>query len=68
VSPASIGVSETITFDKLRKRAVVREAGPGTYYLDEPSWDALRALRRRLGFMLLLAVLLGALLLWRQAA
>jgi pyruvate/oxaloacetate carboxyltransferase len=35
----------------------LREAEPGHFYLDEPSWTALRALRQRMALMLLLLVL-----------
>ena len=41
------GVDE-IALRRLRKRAVIREATAGSYYLDEPSWAALRGTRRRI--------------------
>ena len=66
VSPISIGVTDRIAFRSLQRREVLREANPGTFYLDEQSWGDLRGMRRRIGLALLLAVLLGALVLWMQ--
>ncbi|HVS61126.1 MAG TPA: hypothetical protein VHE82_10585 [Gemmatimonadaceae bacterium] len=65
-SYTAIGLGESIALKRLRNRAVIREAAPGTYYLDEELWAAVRRTRRRLatvilsilGFMLL-GVLLG---------
>jgi hypothetical protein len=37
--------------------AVLRDVGDGRYYLDEPSWNAFRAMRRRLVAVLLISVL-----------
>jgi len=63
VSLEAIGAGEGIAFRRLRARAVLREAAPGRYYLDEPSWTAMRRLRRRvLGVVLIILlalVLLG---------
>jgi hypothetical protein len=36
---------------------VLREAGPDRFYLDEESWTALGALRRRLALAMLVLVL-----------
>ena len=66
VAPAAIGVSDEMAFRRLREHAVLREARPGYFYLDEPSWQALRAMRRRLGLTVLLVVLLAAVLVWMQ--
>ena len=62
VPPASIGVAERLAFRKLRQHAVLREAAPGggLYYLDELSWEALRGMRRRLGIVWLIMVLVAA--------
>ena len=56
-SPSELGVHEQMAWDRLVDRAVIREAEPGRYYLDEASWKALRNMRRRM------AVLLGIVLL-----
>jgi hypothetical protein len=42
----------------LRARAVLREAQDGGLYLDEPSWEALSTLRRRLAVVLLAIVVI----------
>jgi hypothetical protein len=54
----SLGVRPGIATERLRRRAVLRETGPGTYYLDEPSWEALRRLRRRLATTVVLITIL----------
>jgi hypothetical protein len=41
---------------------VLREAGPGLFYLDEPSWEALRRFRRRVVVILAALVIAAALL------
>lgn len=43
---------------RLKRSAVVREAGDGMYYLDEPSWAALISRRRRMSFIILTIVAL----------
>jgi hypothetical protein len=62
----SIGLGESIAIRRLRNRAVIREAAPGAYYLDEQSWTALVGMRRRIavviasiGAFVLLGILLG---------
>jgi hypothetical protein len=47
VAPAALGVHERLAFSKLRRRGVLRETGPGFFYLDEPAWVALRRSRHR---------------------
>ena len=53
-----VGVVEAWPLSRLRRRAIVREAAPGRYYLDEEVWQAVRGMRRRM-----VAVILGVLLL-----
>jgi hypothetical protein len=60
-APAAIGVDERLAFQKLKRRAVLREARSGLFYLDEPSWEALRRMRRRMALLLGLLVLVAAL-------
>ncbi|MEP6589943.1 MAG: hypothetical protein ABJC19_02065 [Gemmatimonadota bacterium] len=48
-----------VAFRRLQRRAVVREASPGLWYLDEPSWEALRGIRRRMLLILLVVLLAG---------
>ena len=63
-----LGISRGVILRRLRERAVVREAAPDRYYLDEPSWEAVRRGRRRaihvLGVIVL--VVLFALLFGRK--
>ena len=65
-SYTAIGLGDTLAIKRLRNRAVIREAAPGTYYLDEEVWAAVIRTRRRLVItmlsvvtLLLLGVLLG---------
>jgi hypothetical protein len=63
-SYTAIGLGESLGLKRLRDRAVIREAAPGTYYLDEEVWTAVRRTRRRVAtvFLLILALfLLGVL-------
>ena len=46
---------------RLLRHAVLRAAAPGRYYLDEPTWVALRSTRRRMVFVVLVIVGLAAL-------
>lgn len=45
---------------RLLSRAVIRKGAAGTYYLDEPSWEALGRTRHRLILVALLIVLSAA--------
>ena len=47
-SYTAIGIGESLALRRLRSRAVIREAAPGTYYLDEEVWEAVRRTRRRI--------------------
>ena len=59
-SLGALGVDDGTALRRLRARAVIREGAPGAFYLDEPSWHALRSDRRRLITVLLpIAVGLG---------
>ncbi len=67
-STAALGVSERVAFHRLRDRAILREAEPGHYYLDEPGWQALRRSRRRLVIVLIIAAMVMAFWAWRKAS
>lgn len=54
--PEELDVRQRLAFDRLVQRAVLRDVGDGRYYLDEPSWKALRRIRRR--FALVIAIVL----------
>lgn len=60
----SLELDEGLAVERLKRRAVLRNGEPGTYYLDEPSWEALRGIRRRMALAMLLVVIIvmGALL------
>jgi hypothetical protein len=64
-SYTAIGLGESLALRRLRDRAVIREAAPGAYYLDEEVWAAVRRTRRRIATVILsilVVVLLGILL------
>jgi hypothetical protein len=62
VVPEDIGVDLTgVGGRRLLRHAVVRATPSGLYYLDEPTWIALRSSRRRMVFVLLVVVGLAAL-------
>ena len=42
-----LGISKGVILRRLRERAVIRQSGPDRFYLDEPSWEAIRRGRRR---------------------
>ena len=64
-----LGITRGVILRRLRERAVIRQVGPDRFYLDEPSWEAVRRSRRRaihvLGVIAL--VVLFALLFARRA-
>ena len=64
-SYTALGFGETLAVRRLRNRAVIREASPGVYYLDEEVWAAVRRSRHRLlGVVIsILALLLAGILL-----
>lgn len=59
-SYTAIGLGESIAIRRLRNRAVIREAAPGIYYLDEGVWAGVLRTRRRTATVILsiLALLL----------
>jgi hypothetical protein len=63
-SYTAIGLGDTLALRRLRNRAVIREASPGVYYLDEEVWSAVRRTRHRLlavVIAILAVVLIGVL-------
>ena len=57
-SYTAIGLGESLGLRRLRNRAVIREAAPGTYYLDEEVWAAVRRTRRRIASVFLAILVL----------
>ena len=62
MSLESIGIEETMAVKRLKKRAVIREAGPGLFYFDEDVWEAVSAMRKRMALFLVATLVLIALL------
>ena len=56
-SYTAIGLGHSRALKQLHDRAVIREAAPGLYYLDEEVWAAVRRIRRRLATVMLILVL-----------
>ena len=56
----ALGRGESLALRRLRNRAVIREASPGAFYLDEEVWAAVLRTRQRMAivFIAILAVLL----------
>jgi hypothetical protein len=64
-SYTAMGFGESLGLRRLRNRAVIREAAPGTYYLDEEVWAAVRRTRRRVAsifIVILVLFLIGVLM------
>jgi len=59
-SYTALGFGETLAVKRLRDRAVIREAAPGVFYLDEEVWTAVRRMRHRFlaVFLMVLALML----------
>lgn len=64
ISPATaqsynaIGLGESMAIRRLHDRAVIREAAPGLWYLDEEVWTAVRRTRRRVALVMVVVVLM----------
>lgn len=64
-SPDALGVDDNnLIWRILVKSAVIRAGTDGSYYLDEPSWEALGRRRRRLAIIMLVAVVALGLLVY----
>jgi|SRR5438105_9600338 len=56
----ALGVDPSgIAMRRLQEHAVIREGAPGRFYLDVPSWQALRRMRRRIVFLLLIVLIVA---------
>jgi transposase InsO family protein len=56
-SLGALALEDDRAMRRLRRRAIVREAAPGLWYVDTPGWTALRHRRRVLTTVLLTIVL-----------
>jgi hypothetical protein len=67
VNPSDLAVDMTgIGARRLLENAALRDAGDGRFFVDLLTWEALRRQRRRILFVLLLAIALGFLFLAGQ--
>jgi len=59
-SYTAVGLGQSLALRRLHNRAVIREAAPGLYYLDEEVWDAVRGTRMRIAlvFLTILVILM----------
>ena len=57
-SLAELGLDEKMTWKRMCRRSVIREAAPGLFYWDEDVWQALRSMRMRMALMMTGTVLL----------
>ncbi len=60
-SLADIGIEENHTVKRLMNRAVIREPTPGMFYFDDEVFQSVRAMRRRMIFIIVLAFVLVSL-------
>ena len=56
-APADLDVQHHVAFNVLVRRAVLRDVGDGRYYLDEPTWQALRRFRHRMAGGMIIVIL-----------
>jgi hypothetical protein len=59
-----VGVIQAWPLSRLRRRAIIREAAPGKFYVDEEVWQAMRGLRQRIVLTLLGVIAVTAILVW----
>lgn len=52
--PSDLGIDHGMVFHGLVDRAILRPAGDGRYYLDEPTWIAHNTMRRKRVIIVLL--------------
>ncbi|HEX6574308.1 MAG TPA: hypothetical protein VF042_04995 [Gemmatimonadaceae bacterium] len=62
MSLEAIGIDDSMAVRRLKRRAVIREAGPGLFYFDEDVYKAVRGMRLRMALLLLASLLIVFLL------
>ena len=62
-SLADLRLDESMTLRRLMNRSIVREASPGLFYWDEDVYRSVRAMRRRMAFLLMTVVLIVGIML-----
>jgi len=63
-APGELGVRPGLALRRLRRNAVLRETSAGALYLDQGSWEALSARRRRIALTVVSSVVLAGLALF----
>lgn len=63
-APGELGVGPGLVLRRLRRYAVLRETSEGALYLDQGSWEALSARRRRFALTVVSSVVLAGLALF----
>lgn len=64
-TPEELDIRHDVALRRLKSRAVLRPGKqPGSLYLDEPSWVALRSLRRRMAVVMLVIVVFAGVATW----
>jgi hypothetical protein len=58
MSLEAIGIGESGALRRLKRRAVIREAGPGLFYFDDDVWQAVRGMRRRMALLLVVSMII----------
>ena len=54
----AMGIGDSLVIRRLHNRAVIREASPGRWYLDEEVWEAVERTRKRVATVMLSILLL----------
>ncbi len=57
---ATLRLDPSIAWSRMERDAIIRTAPNGDYWLDEPSWEAFRGLRRRRALIILALVIVAA--------
>jgi hypothetical protein len=57
-SYTAIGLGDSLAIKRLHNRAVISEAAPGLFYLDEEVWAAVRRIRKRRAAVLISVMVL----------
>jgi hypothetical protein len=59
IPPVEGRLGKRLAWRRLLARRVIREATPGSYYLDEAAWVALSHMRRRVATVFMVLALIG---------
>ncbi len=59
-SPAALGVHERLAWAILLRKKIIKEAAPGTFYLDDAAWEESRQQKRKLAMIVFFVVFAAA--------